>query len=268
MALPIKAAAFSDAARRNRLLAALPPILWERLQGSLELVRLQQGEVLYESARPLRYIHFPTTAIVSLVYLLGDGASAELAVIGNEGMVGVQVFMGGATMPNRAVVHSTGYAYRIGQDVFMREFERSGGRRYGALQHALLRYAQALLTQLAQIAVCNGHHSLHRRLCRWLLMSIDRSCGVELAVTQENIANLLGVRREGVTEAAGKLQSAGLIRYSRGHITVHDRAGLEDEACECYQVIRQEYERLLAAPPGRNDRPRAMPPPGRLGLAA
>jgi CRP-like cAMP-binding protein len=229
----------------------LPESVGKRLQAAMVPVKLGHGDVLYEPDRPLQYVYFPSTAIVSLVYLLDDGASTELAVVGNEGMVGVQAFMGGMTMPNRAVVHGSGSAHRLCREVFVREFERSGGRRDGALQTVLLRYAQALLTQLAQVAVCNGHHCVQRRLSRWLLMSVDRTQNDVLRVTQESIANLLGVRREGVTGAAGKLQSAGLIQYSRGQITVLDRAGLEDEACECYRVIRNEYERLLFAPPAR-----------------
>jgi CRP-like cAMP-binding protein len=257
--LPARSAV-AGVARYNQLLAALPAALWERLRGSLELVQLQQDEVLYESGREMRHLFFPTTAIVSLVYLLRDGASSELAVVGNEGMVGVQVFMGGATMPNRAVVQSSGYAYRVGRGRFMREFQRSGGRRYGALQDLMLRYAQALFTQMAQMAVCNKHHSLHHRLARCLLLKLDRTYGIEVAATQEHIAYLLGVRREGVTEAAGNLQSAGLIHYHRGHVTVLDRAGLEREACECYQVIKKEYDRLLAVPPRRNKKMSANDP--------
>jgi CRP-like cAMP-binding protein len=237
---------------RNKLLEMLPESVAKRLQAEMTQVTLPQGNVLYESDRPLQYVYFPINAIVSLVYLLDDGASTELAVVGNEGMVGVQAFMGGVSMPNRAVVHGSGSALRMCREVFVSEFERSGGRRDGALQTVLLRYAQALLTQLAQVAVCNGHHCVQRRLSRWLLMSVDRTENDVLRVTQESIANLLGVRREGVTGAAGKLQSAGLIHYSRGRITVLDRAGLEDEACECYRVIRNEYERLLFATPARH----------------
>jgi CRP-like cAMP-binding protein len=198
------------------------------------------GMVLYESGNELRHVYFPTTAIVSLLYVMLDGASAEIAVVGNEGIIGVALFMGGETMPNRAVVQSAGQAYRLKGQLLKQEFNRSG-----ELQHLLLRYTQALLTQMAQTAVCNRHHSLDQQLCRWLLLSIDRLPSNELAMTQELIANMLGVRREGVTEAAGKLQKAGLIRYQRGHITVLDRAGLEARACECYAVVKKEFDRLL-----------------------
>ena len=230
---------------QNHLLAVLPEDVRERLFANMELVPLSLGQVLQESGTPLRYVYFPTTAIVSLLYILEGGGSAEIAVIGNEGMVGVQVFMGGATMPNRAVVRTAGHAYRTGQDAFIREFERSGGRRSGALQHLLLRYTQALLTQMAQTAVCNRHHSVDQQLRRWLLLSLDRLPGNELVMTQELIANALGVRREGVTAAAGKLQNAGLIHYSRGRIEVLDRPRLEAEACECYGVVRKEFDRLF-----------------------
>ncbi|MBA3996026.1 MAG: Crp/Fnr family transcriptional regulator [Candidatus Accumulibacter sp.] len=230
---------------QNHLLAVLPEDVRERLFPLMELVPLSLGQVLHESGTPLRYVYFPITAIVSLLYILEGGGSAEIAVIGNEGMVGVQVFMGGATMPNRAVVRNAGHAYRTGQDAFIREFERSGGRRSGALQHLLLRYTQALLTQMAQTAVCNRHHSVDQQLRRWLLLSLDRLPGNELVMTQELIANALGVRREGVTAAAGKLQNAGLIHYSRGRIEVLDRPRLEAEACECYGVVRKEFDRLL-----------------------
>jgi CRP-like cAMP-binding protein len=198
------------------------------------------GMVLYESGHELRHVYFPTTAIVSLLYVMLDGASAEIAVVGNEGIIGVALFMGGETMPNRAVVQSAGHAYRLKGQLLKQEFNRSG-----ELQHLLLRYTQALLTQMAQTAVCNRHHSLDQQLCRWLLLSIDRLPSNELAMTQELIANMLGVRREGVTEAAGKLQKTGLIRYQRGHITVLDRAGLEARACECYAVVKKEFDRLL-----------------------
>jgi CRP-like cAMP-binding protein len=198
------------------------------------------GAVLYESGNELRHVYFPTTSIVSLLYVMLDGASAEIAVVGNEGIIGVALFMGGETMPNRAVVQSAGYAYRLKGQLLKQEFNRSG-----ELQHLLLRYTQALLTQMAQTAVCNRHHSLDQQLCRWLLLSLDRLPANELVMTQELIANMLGVRREGVTEAAGKLQKAGLIAYRRGHITVLDRAGLEARSCECYAVVKQEFDRLL-----------------------
>ncbi len=198
------------------------------------------GEVIYESGEKLHYIYFPTDCIISLLYVMENGASAEIAVVGFEGAVGVALFMGGQTMPNRAVVQSAGYCYRIRQKQFMQEFDR-----HGALLHKLLKYTQALITQMAQTAVCNRHHSVDQQLCRWLLLSLDRLSSNELAMTQELIANMLGVRREGVTQAAGKLQEAGLIHYSRGHITVIDRKGLEARVCECYEVVRKEFERIL-----------------------
>jgi CRP-like cAMP-binding protein len=203
------------------------------------------GEVLYESGGQLRHAYFPTTCIVSLLYVMENGASAEIAVVGNEGLVGVALFMGGGTMPNRAVVQSAGHAYRLRGALMQQEFDR-----YGALLRLLLRYTQALITQMAQTAVCNRHHSVDQQLCRWLLLSLDRLPSNHLVMTQELIANMLGVRREGVTEAAGKLQQAGLIHYSRGHITVVDRPGLEARVCECYQVVRAEFDRLLPSLPG------------------
>jgi CRP-like cAMP-binding protein len=198
------------------------------------------GDVLYESGSELRHVFFPTTAIVSLLYVMQDGASAEIAVVGNEGMVGVALFMGGETTPSRAVVQSAGHAYRLKGQVLKDEF-----RLGAALQHLLLRYTQALLTQMAQTAVCNRHHSVDQQLCRWLLLSLDRLPTNKLSMTQELIANMLGVRREGVTEAAGKLQAIGLIEYSRGNITVLDRPQLEAQACECYDVVKKEFDRLL-----------------------
>ena len=198
------------------------------------------GEVVYESGSQLEYVYFPTTSIVSLLYVMADGASAEIAVVGNEGMVGVVLFMGGETTPSRAIVQSAGSAYRLPGHSMKEEFVRGG-----AMQHLLLRYTQALLTQMAQTAVCNRHHSVDQQLCRWLLLSLDRLPSNKLTMTQELIANMLGVRREGVTEAAGKLQSAGLIQYSRGRITVVDRPGLEARACECYDVVKRESDRLL-----------------------
>jgi len=228
------------APRQNHLLAALPAEERERLMPNLELVPMPLGHVLYESGSELRHVYFPTTAIISLLYVMLDGASAEIGVVGNEGIIGVALFMGGETMPNRAVVQSAGYAYRLKGRLLKQEFNRSG-----ELQHLLLRYTQALLTQMSQTAVCNRHHSLDQQLCRWLLLSLDRLPANELVMTQELIANMLGVRREGVTEAAGKLQKAGLIQYQRGHITVLDRAGLEARSCECYAVVKQEYNRLL-----------------------
>jgi CRP-like cAMP-binding protein len=229
-------------ARQNHLLAALPGIEYERLVGDLQLTPMPLGDVLYESGSQLGHVYFPTTSIVSLLYVMEDGASAEIAVVGNEGIIGVALFMGGETTPSRAVVQSAGYAYRLKGELLKREFTRSA-----AMQQLLLRYTQALLTQMAQTAVCNRHHSVDQQLCRWLLLSLDRLVSNELTMTQGLIANMLGVRREGVTEAAGKLQDAGLIHYSRGHITVLDRPGLEARACECYKVVKAEFDRLLPA---------------------
>jgi CRP-like cAMP-binding protein len=226
--------------RQNHLLAALPAQDRERLLPHLELVPMPLGHVLYESGNELRHVYFPTTSIVSLLYVMMDGASAEIAVVGHDGIIGVALFMGGETMPNRAVVQSAGHAYRLKGALLKQEFNRSG-----ELQHLLLRYTQALLTQMAQTAVCNRHHSLDQQFCRWLLLSLDRLPADELVMTQELIANMLGVRREGVTEAAGNVQRAGLIEYQRGHITVLDRAGLEARTCECYAVVRKEFDRLL-----------------------
>ena len=225
---------------QNRLLAALPQIERERVYPELELVQMPLGGVLYESGSKLDHVYFPATAIISLLYVMGDGASAEIAVVGNDGMVGVALFMGGETTPSRAVVQSAGAAYRLPGRVLKEEF-----RRGGTVQQLLLRYTQALLTQMAQTAVCNRHHSVDQQLCRWLLLSLDRLSSNELTMTQELIANMLGVRREGVTEAAGKLQAAGAIRYSRGRITVLDRPALEAQACECYAVVKRESDRLL-----------------------
>jgi CRP-like cAMP-binding protein len=226
--------------RQNHLLAALPASDYERLLPDLELTAMTLGDVLYESGSQLGHVYFPTTSIVSLLYVMEDGASAEIAVVGNEGIIGVALFMGGETTPSRAVVQSAGYAYRLKGQLLKREFNRSS-----AMQQLLLRYTQALLTQMAQTAVCNRHHSVDQQLCRWLLLSLDRLASNELTMTQELIANMLGVRREGVTEAAGKLQGAGLIHYSRGRITVVDRPGLEAQACECYRVVKKEFDRLL-----------------------
>lgn len=226
--------------RQNHLLAVLPEAEYERLFPHLELVSLRLGEAVYESGDQLDHVYFPTTAIVSLLYVMQDGASAEIAVVGNDGIVGIALFMGGETMPNRAVVQSAGHGYRLKSQLLKKEFSRAG-----ELQHLLLRYTQALLTQMAQTAVCNRHHSVDQQLCRWLLLSLDRLPSEELSMTQELIANMLGVRREGVTEAAGQLQRAGLIHYRRGHITVLDRAGLEARVCECYEVVRTEFHRLL-----------------------
>jgi CRP-like cAMP-binding protein len=237
--------------RQNYLLAALPAVEYERLFPFLELVPMPLGKVLYESGDQLRYAYFPTTCIISLLYVLENGASAEIAIVGNEGILGISLFMSGGTMPNLAVVQSSGYAYRLRAYPLIQEFERFGGRRSGALFHLLLRYTQALMTQMAQTAVCNRHHSVDQQLCRWLLVSLDRLPSNQLIMTQELIANMLGVRREGVTDAAGKLQRAGLIDYHRGHITVLNRPGLEVQVCECYQVVKTEYDRLLPISPRR-----------------
>lgn len=226
--------------RQNRLLAALPAPDFERVRSGLRLEPLALGAVLYESGSRQRSVYFPTTAVVSLLYVMANGVSAEIAVVGNEGVIGVSLFMGGETTPSRAVVQSAGHAYRLPGKVLKEEFTRGG-----AMQHLLLRYTQALLTQMAQTAVCNRHHSLDQQLCRWLLLSLDRLSGNELIMTQELIANMLGVRREGVTEAAGNLQNAALIKYSRGRITVLDRSGLEARTCECYAVVKKEFDRLL-----------------------
>ena len=226
--------------KQNHLLAALPAADLIRLAPQLEPVPLPLGAVIYESGGEQGHVYFPTSGIVSLLYVMNDGAAAEIAVVGNEGMVGISLFMGGGTTPSRAVVQSAGWGYRLRGEVLRKEFE-SGG----ALQHLLLRYTQALITQMTQTAVCNRHHAVDQQLCRWLLLSLDRLPGDELVMTQELIANMLGVRREGVTEAAGKLQAEGLIRYSRGHIKVLDRKQLEARVCECYAVVKKEYDRLL-----------------------
>jgi CRP-like cAMP-binding protein len=226
--------------RKNFLLAALPDPEWRRWQSLLEQVEMPLGQVLYESGATLTHVYFPTTSIVSLLYVMENGASAEIAVVGNEGVVGVALFMGGESTPSRAVVQSAGLGFRLKAQLMKEEFNRAG-----PVLHLLLRYTQALITQMAQTAVCNRHHSLDQQLCRWLLLSLDRVGANELAMTQELIANMLGVRREGVTEAALKLQHAGLISYARGHISVLDRPGLEKRTCECYAVVKKEYERLL-----------------------
>ena len=225
---------------QNHLLAALPADDYARLHPDLELIPMPLGWAICESGGHMAYVYFPTTSIVSLLYVMENGASAEIAVTGNEGVVGISLFMGGDSTPSRAVVQSTGYGYRLKAGVVKREFAM-GGR----LQHLSLRFTQALITQMAQTAVCNRHHSVDQQLCRWLLMSLDRLPGNELIMTQELIANMLGVRREGVTEAAGKLQAAGLIHYSRGKITVLDRPKLEKRVCECYDVVKKEFDRLL-----------------------
>ncbi|MFJ2992471.1 Crp/Fnr family transcriptional regulator [Pandoraea sp. NPDC087047] len=224
----------------NHLLAVLPPEDRGRLVSDLVLVEMPLGKVIYESGDYLDHVYFPTTAIISLLYVMEDGASAEIAIVGNEGVIGIALFMGGETTPSRAIVQSAGHAYRMSARVLKEEFKRGG-----PLQRLLLRYTQALITQMAQTAVCNRHHSIDQQLCRWLLLSLDRLQSNELYMTQELIANMLGVRRSGVTEAALKLQTAGLINYSHGHIKVLDRAGLEARACECYDVVKREFDRLL-----------------------
>lgn len=226
--------------QQNHLLAALPADVKQRLFAHLELVPLPLGDVLYESGDALHHVYFPTDAIVSLLYVMESGASAEISVVGNEGLIGVSVFMGGESTPSRAVVQSAGYAYRLAGQRLKDEFNR-----HGELLQLMLRYTQALITQMAQTAVCNRHHSIDQQLCRWLLLALDRLPGNQLNMTQELIANMLGVRREGVTDAAGKLQRVGVIEYSRGHITVLDRPRLERLSCECYAVVKKETDRLL-----------------------
>jgi CRP-like cAMP-binding protein len=225
----------------NRLLAALPAADLERLRPHLEPFPLPLGLRLYEAGGHITHVYFPTEGIVSLLYVMENGASAEIAVTGNEGLVGVSLFMGGESTPSVALVQCAGHAYRLGAKVLKREFERGG-----ELQHLLLRYTQALITQMAQTAVCNRHHSVEQQLCRWLLLSLDRLPSNRVGMTQELIANMLGVRREGVTEAARRLQDTGLIRYRRGQITVLDRPKLERRVCECYAVVKRETDRLLA----------------------
>jgi CRP-like cAMP-binding protein len=232
--------------QQNHLLAALAPAERERIFPHLQLVEMPLGKVLYESGDVLRHVYFPTDSIVSLLYVLADGASAEISVVGNEGLIGIALFMGGETTPSRAIVQSAGYAYRLVGQLLKDEFHRNG-----LLQLLLLRYTQALITQMAQTAVCNRHHSVDQQLCRWLLLSLDRLPSNQLVMTQELIANMLGVRREGVTEAAGKLDKLGAIRYARGHITVLDRPRLEQLCCECYAVVRKETDRLLPYPAPR-----------------
>jgi len=230
----------SHTPKQNHLLAALPSADYRRLLPQLEHVPLHLGQVLYESGSEQEHVFFPTDSIVSLLYVMQDGSSAEIAVVGNEGLVGIALFMGGETTPSRAVVQSAGSAYRVRDSLLRIEFERGG-----PLQQLLLRYTQALITQMSQTAVCNRHHCVEQQLCRWLLLSLDRLQSSELTMTQELIANMLGVRREGVAEAAGNLQAAGLIHYSRGKITVLDRSQLEQRVCECYAVVKRESDRLL-----------------------
>jgi CRP-like cAMP-binding protein len=230
----------SAVSQKNHLLAALPDAELERWLPHLEWVDMPLGHVLYESGGTLKHVYFPTTAIVSLLYVMENGASAEIAVVGREGLVGISLFMGGNSTSSRAVVQSAGEGFRLKTQAMKNEFNRAG-----PVLHLLLRYTQALITQMSQTAVCNRHHSLDQQLCRWLLLSLDRLEGNELSMTQELIANMLGVRREGVTESALKLQKAGLIHYIRGRITVLDRPGLEERSCECYDVVKKEYDRLL-----------------------
>lgn len=225
---------------RNYLFHSIPPTEWEKLLPHIEPIDLPLGKVLYEPGSKMSHVYFPSSAIVSLLYALENGSSAEIAVVGNEGVVGIAIFMGGESTSSRAVVQSAGKGYRIKSTIILEEFNRSG-----PLMHLLLRYTQALITQMSQTAVCNRHHTLDQQFCRWLLLSLDRLTSNELVMTQELIANMLGVRREGVTEAALKVQKAGLIKYTRGHITILDRLGLEKRTCECYNVVRLEYARLL-----------------------
>jgi CRP-like cAMP-binding protein len=229
------------APNHNRLLAVLPADVFNRLLPDLQSVLMPLGKVIYEPGAELEHVYFPVPGcIVSMLYVMADGASAEIAVVGDEGMVGIALFMGGDTTPSRALVQSSGRAFLLRGNALKREFDR-----HGPFQALLLRYTQALITQMSQTAVCNRHHSVEKQLCRWLLLSLDRLPGNELTMTQELIANMLGVRREGVTEAAGRLQDLGLIHYSRGRITVLDRPGLEERVCECYAVVKREYDRLL-----------------------
>lgn len=225
---------------QNHLLAALPAEILEHIGSQLELMLLPLGKVIYESSDQLQYVYFPTTAIISLHYVMENGASAEIAGVGNEGVLGISVFMGGNSTLSRATVQTAGYSYRLKEKFMMEEFNR-----YGIFQHLMLRYTQALITQISQTAVCNRHHSIGQQLCRWLLLTIDRLPEQELTMTQELIATMLGVRREGITEAAGDLQRSGFISYRRGHITVLDRLGLESNTCECYDAVKKEFHRLL-----------------------
>jgi len=225
---------------QNHLLAALPAEIVERIAPHLELIPLLLGQVLYESGGQLHHVYFPTSAILSLNYIMENGASAEIAGVGNEGVLGVSLFMGGNTTPSRATVQTGGHGYRLKGRVLLDEFNRAG-----PLMHLMLRYTQALMTQMSQTAACNRHHSMEQQLCSWLLLTLDRLPSNELTMTQELIASMLGVRREGITETAGNLQRAGLIKCRRGHITVLDRSGLESHACECYNVVKKEFHRLL-----------------------
>jgi len=233
--------ALAHSPNQNHLLAALPTAEFERLAASLEPVPMRLGDMLYEPGEQLLHAYFPTTAIVSLHYVMESGATAETAGVGNEGVVGIPLFMGGNTTPSSAVVQTSGHAYRLASRRLKDEFNRGG-----LMQHLLLRYTQAVITQMTQTAACNRHHSVEQQLCRWVLLTLDRVATPELIVTQELIANMLGVRREGITAAAGTLQRAGLIRYRRGHITVLERSGLETCVCECYAVVKKELGRLLS----------------------
>jgi CRP-like cAMP-binding protein len=226
---------------QNSLLAALPTAEFERLAPHLELVPMLLGDTLYEPGGKLTHVYFPTTAIVSLLYVIESGLSAEIAGVGNEGMLGISLFMGGDTTPSSAVVQTAGHGYRLKSELLKIEFGR-----FGPTMHLLLRYTQALITQMAQTAACNRHHSVEQQLCRWLLLTLDRLPANELVMTQELVASALGVRRESITGAAGKLQNAGVIRYRRGHISVLERSGLESGACECYAVVKKEFARLLS----------------------
>jgi CRP-like cAMP-binding protein len=244
---------------QNHLLAALPQEVQDRLFPLMELMSLPLGKVLYESGDTLRHVYFPTDSIVSLLYVMENGASAEISVVGNEGLIGVAVFMGGESTPSRAIVQSAGQAYRMSGQRLKDEFNR-----HGEMLQLMLRYTQSLITQMAQTAVCNRHHSIDQQLCRWLLLSLDRLPSNHLTMTQELIANMLGVRREGVTDAAGKLQKLGVIEYSRGNITVLDRPKLERLSCECYAVVKKETDRLLPyVPQGPSQSPKTHPPPSR-----
>jgi len=231
---------------QNHLFAALPAEVFERLSPHLELIPMPLGQVIYESGGQLQHVYFPTTAIVSLHYVMENGASAEIAGVGNEGVLGISLFMGGDTTPTLSTVYTGGYGYRLKARLIMEEFNRAG-----PLMRLMLRYTQALMTQISQAVVCNRHHSVEQQLCRWLLSTLDRLPSNELTITQELIASMLGVRREGITEAAGNLQRAGLISYRRGHITVLKRAGLESRTCECYNVVKKESHRLLCVVPNR-----------------
>jgi CRP-like cAMP-binding protein len=237
---------------QNHLLAALPISEFERIAPHLELVAMPLGEVLYESGGQLQHAYFPTTAIVSLHYVMENGASSEIAGVGNEGVLGISLFMGGNTTPSRAIVQTAGHGYRLKGRLLVDEFNRAG-----PVMRLMLRYTQALITQMSQTAVCNRHHSVEQQLCRWLLLTLDRLPSNELTMTQELIAGMLGVRREGITETAGNLQRAGLISYRRGHITVLDRSGLESRVCECYAVVKNEFARLLCDVRNRQELPSA-----------